>query len=244
MRIRFCVRATLGVALVGAFALPTNALTIFTGGDPGAGPGDVRPNADFAAAAFDAAANPSALIDFESLSLGDFSSMNIGSGVTATFSGHDSPSGIRFDDGGALGFNTTAGGRQFLAFWPEYHVGTATLTLDFVTPIDSWGAYFTGLEPTISGDLFLTYADGSGAELSVGDLSPEGVQFFGFTDMGNSISQITFELRNVSGTRDIFGIDDMRFGSTPVPEPATITLLGMGLGALVLRRKRQEKFAN
>ena len=63
------------------------------------------------------------LIDFEALPLGNFASLQLTPGVTATLSGTDVDGGIVADGLGpwgtsTLGYNTTTGGEQFIGFEP------------------------------------------------------------------------------------------------------------------------------
>ena len=59
-------------------------------------------------------------------------------------------------------------------------------------------------------------------------------EFLGFVSTGVAITEIRF---NASGGDGEVGIDDLQYGA--VPEPATLTLLGLGAVA-VLRRKRRK----
>src|SRR5262249_50700595 len=84
-------RTALGVmllALLPGGVGPTCAdFIVLTGRDPGAEPDQPHPNSDAAAARFDGVAGMFGainLIDFESAPLGDFSSLRIAPGLTAT----------------------------------------------------------------------------------------------------------------------------------------------------------------
>lgn len=228
------------------------ALITFEGRDGGVGPGGARPNSDAAASSFDTAAGLLGtvnLIDLESAPLGNFAALAISPGVTATLSGTDSDGGIRTTPtyfGGTtpaiLGYNTTAGGEQFLGVVPIFNIGTATLGFLFDDAIQAFGMYITGLG-TANGNLFAIFDDGTSQQISIVGGSDGGVQFFGFTDAGKNIIAIDFELQNVSGTRDIFAVDDIRFvNARVVPEPTTLTLWSLGAVALFglgwRRRKR------
>jgi hypothetical protein len=240
----------LAICAVAALVLASavDADVIYTGVDNGVGPGGARPNSDTAAAAFDADAGSIGtmeLIDFESLTVQYFTNLEIAPGVTATMVGtiDDAAEGGITNDTQLptiLGYNTTAGGENYLRFVPEFDVGTATLTITFDTPVQAWGAYLTGLETDIAGDLYIVYDDGSVVEHAIAGTANGGVQFFGFTDSGMLISQIVLEERNISSTRDIWGLDDMRY--TPIPEPASMLMLGaLGAGLAGARKARRKK---
>jgi len=223
------------------------AIIIFSGSDPGVGPGGARPNSNAAAASFDAAAGALGTvntINFESAPLGNFAALGLGSGVTATLAGTaiDSNAGITDVLGDStLGYNTTAGGSRFLRVVPIFDIGTASATFDFDTPVQAFGTYVTGLG-TAAGALHVVFSDGTAQDLSVAGSPSGGVQFFGFTDEGKLISSIQLRLTGVTGSRDIFSVDDVRFvaASEAVPEPSTLAIFAVaGLGAGVYLRRRK-----
>ncbi len=221
------------------------ALILFEGSDAGAGPSDVRPDSDLAASGFDMAAGllgPVSLIDLESAPLGDFASLEISPGVNLTLSGTAPEGGIRtaatyFSGSRQVGYNTTFEGEQFLGVVPIFAIQTATLGFQFDDPIQAFGMYVTGLG-TANGDLFAVFDDGTSQEISITGALSGGVQFFGFTDAGKSIVEVSFELRNVSFSRDVFAVDDIQFVQA-APEPSTLLLLGTGLLAAAAYRRRK-----
>ena len=212
---------------------------VYLGSDFGAGPGEARPDSDATAATFDAAAGglgAMSVLDFEVLPVGNFGSMAIAPGVTATLQNTDGTySGISTSEGVTTGYNTTAGGAKHLHVTPIYTVGTASVVFDFDSPIYAFGAYLIGVG-TANGNLHVVFDAGGSQDISVVGDDLGGAQFFGFTSAGNSIVSVGMEMREVFGyTRDAFGVDDMRY--VPVPEPATIALIGFG--ALALRGRRR-----
>lgn len=56
--------------------------------------------------------------------------------------------------------------------------------------------------------------------------------------------RIIIDQANLGGASDNVGIDNVRFGQTsstaPIPEPATMTLLGLGATALAIRNRRKQ----
>lgn len=193
-------------------------MTTFSGYDAGAGSLAAAPTATAAAAAFDAALPTLDLVDFEG-PLGDFSF------TTDAFVRDTQRCAAEL-----CGYNTTVGGDSFLDV-------TFSSTFSFASPINSFGAYFTGVQ---RGDATLTYTDGSTTVLNLpaADIGSGGTYFFGFTDPGASISAIDY----FTGTGgDFVGLDDIRFGgATPVPLPAggLLLLSALAAGAAVSRLKR------
>lgn len=256
IRLLACLLVVSGLAIPGA---SRGAMTSFDqGSDPGVGPGGLFPNSSAAAASFAAASaqlGPMTTITFEGVPLGtpaQGTTLPIASAMSASFINVDHtvvpnyPYGITNVSPIPVfnGFNTTSGGSQFLEFVPSVGGGTASLDLHFQTPIQAFGVYLTGVG-NISDDLHLLYNDGTAHDVTITGSTAGGIQFFGFTDPGASIQDITFEARNVAaGTRDVFGLDDLKFvpSAPPVPEPSAGLLLGIGLiGSLargMLKRRR------
>jgi MYXO-CTERM domain-containing protein len=214
------------------------AVITFSGSDPGVAPGGARPNSDTARANFLAAAGLTTLINFESLPTGSPATiLNLGSGVTYTPTNPDGFSGVFSTDSTTLGYNTTPLGIQHL----RYSSGSPSLdaTFSFSTPIFAFGAYFTGMGnsgPAAS----VLFNDGTSQSFTLTAQVDGGVQFFGFTDVGNSISAVTLR----GNTTDVFGIDDLSFAAvsavSPVPEPSTwstLVLPAIALAGLALRRR-------
>ena len=168
-----------------------------------------------AAAEFDVAASAigtTNLINFETVNLGIFDTLSIVSGVTVTLINNER-GGIRSDQNITYGYNTTVGGSQFLQFRPIFDT-TASLNFDFAEPIQGFGAYITGLG-TAAGNLNVIFNNGTNQQLVVTGNPFGGAQFWGFIDSGKLISNISLTLSGVTSlSRDIFGVDDVRYIST------------------------------
>lgn len=210
------------------------ALVAYSGFDTGAS--TVGPEALAAATAFNAATGPTRLVDFENVASGTpANGLSIAPGVTLA----NGSFGTQITNTSVCspvfcGFNTSAGGANFAS------VFGGVLTFKFATPIDSFGAYFTGLQLV---DV-LAFDDGSGQAVAMPFDRPNGgVAFVGFTDFGASITSVTVNVTDISVGQDIIGVDDVRLraGGGGVPEPATWTMLVMGFGFMAagLRGRRR-----
>jgi hypothetical protein len=253
MNSRTLVYSSLTLALLFAFADNAAAsITVFDSIDTTTNPFTPapHPNSDATAANFNSAASSLGTIqtiDLESATQGNFSSLAIAPGLTASLIGTDVDGGIRTSptyfsglDPNRNGYNTTSGGQQFLAVVPTFGSAISRLTLSFSTPIQAFGTYLTGLGDN-SGNLFVTFNDGTSQSLQFsGPVTDGSTKFIGFTDPGAQIAQVAFELHNIAAnTRDNFALDDLRFVAA-VPEPTTssLTLLSIAVTLQFRRRSR------
>ena len=232
------------IHLFGAAAAYSQIVT-FSGHDPDATSVGPRPNSEAAATSFRNSAGllgSITTITFESAPNGQFDSLNVGPGVEARQFSHDLgiggivTEGYATPAGAGTGFNTTSAGSKFIGFVPAFEAGSARLEFTYTTPIQAWGAYIIGMEPNAAGVLSVRFNDGSAQSFSLTESDPAGVQFFGFTDSGKSIASVTLFESGISGTRDIWGIDDVQF--VAVPEPSTIALLVLSGVALLMPIRR------
>jgi hypothetical protein len=244
-------------AIFGAAALslmvmsPVSAAVItFAGADPGVGPGGAAPNSTAAALSFATVAGSLGtvqLLTLEGLSTGNFTTKALGSGVTATQVGALGTASISNTGTVTSGYNTTSGGSKFLSFVPGNTIAQTTqgYSLSFAAPIQAFGAFFTGVG-SASGTLQLSFTDGTNQILTVQGSGPNGgISYFGFTDVGKSISTVSLLFNTERSINDSFGLDDISFVNTlsSVPEPDTflpLAALASAIGFLTLRKRNQE----
>ena len=234
------VAATLACTALTANAAPV----IFYGADNGVGPGGAHPVSLAAATAFAAAAGSGTVVTFEGLApVSNPSAVAVGGGATLTTTGNTGGLGgiTSANSGTSLGYNTTAGGSQYLQFFPDFNSSGVTATFTFATGVRAFGAYFTGTEDTIPGSVSVLFNDGSALTLPVTEnASGGGILFFGFTDVGKSIASVTISESPTAGTRDLFAIDDVEFvNAAAVPEPETLLLGVAALLAMGIARRRR-----
>jgi hypothetical protein len=159
------------------------------------------------------------------------------------------------------GYDDQKVGGSFLRLVPDAEnpsVTATSATITFKSPVQAFGLYITGLG-TAAGNLEMLISGGSSSGVgapggnvrpaSVQDLGGTsdpstptlvpiagnpagGVQFFGFTDPGASITTITLQMTGFTSTsRDVIGLDGISLVAV-VPEPSPFLLFS--LGALVL----------
>ncbi|WP_166404835.1 PEP-CTERM sorting domain-containing protein [Desulfonema ishimotonii] len=155
-------------------------------------------------------------------------------------------------DAGAIAsgrFSTTPSGDQFLEVQtsPDPEGGTGTFSLEFETEQSAFGFFGTDFEGSQT-DLIFETVIGETFTLNIpfSNPSPTGsALFWGFIDTERQFTKVTFN--GVNLFRDWFGFDDFTIGTedqvvSPVPEPATMALLGIGLiGLAAVRRKRTSR---
>jgi hypothetical protein len=177
--------------------------------------------------------------DFESFADGTGAPLAIsfpGAG-TATLNG----SGVVDDDPGT-GQNATSGSK-----WWRTGAGN-NFSITFSDPVAAFGFY--GIDVgDINARLTLTLAGGGVVAIDIphplGGGQNGAVFFFGYIDTDNPFTSATFA--NVGGGGgDDFGFDDMTIGSVQqvqqaVPEPASLLLLGSGLLARQVMRRRKAR---
>ncbi len=243
IRIRIALAASM---LAGAIPSLASA-QIFSGVDVGTGiaaPGPGTPNTTAARNNMLTALGitPFTLNTFEGLALGQ--TINLGGGVTASYTSEDLFfGGIRNSSSAFFGYNTTAGGSQFLGQSPNAFGATGTLTLNFATAINFFGGYFTGVGGTSAPTTAIWGAASFAFPNSDAD-GTGGIQWFGFVAPASaSFTSVNFTNVSTANVRDIWGMDDIIYGSrsdtVTTPEPGTYVLMFAGLGALALAARRR-----
>lgn len=194
-----------------AFSGTVAASVVYSGYDVGSTSLAGSPNATTAAAAFDLATGTLSTIDFE----------------------FGLPVGVMSASGGLIG------DASVVCATPDLHCYATSpinvyrnngATFEFESPINSFGAYFTGWQ--LDGQtITIGYSNGGEAVLDMpaGNFAG-GTLFFGFIDVGTSITSITYFAGTPSS--DAVGIDDVRYGNV-VPIPAAVWFFGSGLLSLI-----------
>lgn len=242
-------------AVISAAGIANAALVEYLGVDAATGPNQLAVNSRIVASHFDTHAssvNSINTITWEQYAAGATGPFMPFTGVTVTQSNAGGASGISDTNTDNLGYNTTLFygngqvGRKHLRTQPAFNAIDTEIVFNFANPINSFGMFITGLESQFAGDVFVEYNSSVGARsvMLPKPASQNGVaatEFFGFVD------EPTFQIFSVkvvsrgdrSNNSDFFGIDDVRFTNCQiVPEPGTIAALG--LGALVLLRRRKK----
>ena len=241
------LRCNLAATVFGLIALTAGgssfaAATTFYGADNGVNSAGARPNADAAAASFAAALTSSTLQTFDSFALGavPVGGLNIGGGANLTTTGFDGGGIVSGDQHSPFTLGFFVSRSQWLQYWPPTN-GTSSIDIAFASPVNSFGAYFTDAQSNFPGDITISYTDGSVTEtLSVTkNDNSGGALFFGFIDSSFSITSLTISGGQTNSTRDIWGLDDLRFGVAEVPEPGTYALMLAGLALLGLAARRR-----
>lgn len=151
----------------------------------------------------------------------------VSAGNPNTFRGNN-PDGLWIDDG-----NLANGDDVEILFNPAFGAGLTHFAIDVAGYVNGTFTVFDSLSNVLlSAGIFVT----NGATTNPGTyghydvVSLTGIGGFSFTSAGDSIAGNT-SIDNVSVT-----VGD----ATPVPEPSSLALLGLGLGGLMRRMRRRQ----
>ncbi len=163
---------------------------------------------------------------------------NFGSS-TATLTSANSSNGFV----NAVSTGTNGYGRYPISGNNYFDTSSSVLMLTFSTPQSAFGFY--GIDVgDFEGQLTLNY--GGPAPLTINHVvngAGGSVLYYGFYDLDNPFTSITFG--NTAAGTDVFAFDDFSIGTREqikpngeIPEPASMSLLGVGLLSLLGFRKR------
>jgi hypothetical protein len=187
-------------------------------------------------ATFMSAAGALGFESFEGLAASNVASAGFSRSLAA-FTIAGSPNAGVFDLADYLGTHATDGTKYI----EVEGGGQQTLTFTFGAPIVEFGVTITDYGDFAASALIFSTNTGASQAAAAGS-KPNGTdQFFGFIDAANPFTSITFTTP-VGQFGDPFSVDRVRFSAaasgTPVPEPASLLLMGTGVVAVLRRRIR------
>jgi hypothetical protein len=168
--------------------------------------------------------------------------------ITITF--EDLPDSLTYEGGGYIGSfypGLTFSPNVYGLRWhdpsqsPFPSAGTAIspnpsccLSIDFASPIGRFGIWYSSFDPLVA-----RFYDGQGGLLGTVSvprnddlIGPRTADLLRFASPGIVRVEI--------GAAELFALDDLTYEpAAPIPEPATLVTVGLGLGALWSRRRRR-----
>lgn len=133
---------------------------------------------------------------------------------------------------------TSASGSVSGGLWADQINQVNSTVWSFASPIYAWGGNFNLAGPGGAGTgILLTLSNG--AVLNVSQEIPNSTNgFWGFTYTGAFTEVRMSEGTQASGV-ETYNLDDMTFATSTVPEPASMTLVGLGMAGLAAVRRRR-----
>lgn len=202
----------------------------------------LRLSLGMAAAALFAASMPAAaataLFDFENQPIFTETPFTLTTGgVSATFAGpadvDPGAFGISSNFPSPTGFQYRLMQGDFLTLGSAFGASGSALTITFSAPVTAFSVNFAIDDPAAASTFSIATSAGgaasSGGALAAGFRYPEGTLAFG----GSAFTSVTFQSNAID-----FQIDNLQVTTAPVPEPASLLLLGAGLPVLALIRRR------
>ncbi len=219
------------------------AITVFSGQDDGVAVGGPYTNSAAAEAAFLAAAGGVGTVateTFETKPLGYYSPIPIVGGTLSYVAPNFGPGLSGVSDGtfgNVYGFNVTSGGSKWFGF-PNF-LPSSVATFTFSGPTKSFGFYTTGVQTAFTASIVFSLVDGSQSSFSLPLNANGGASYFGVVDT-TAFTSVSIVNTSKPGFADLWGMDDISYNTSLVPEPASWAMLVMGFGLVgaTLRRRK------
>ncbi len=238
------MRTILVLALALAVVPVSGAPLIFFGEDLGLGEGTRLPSFPNASAA-----RTSFLSNLVGVGTEDFEGFPDGTGAPLALTFPGSSGSITATLSGSGSTNEVTSGTNGVGRYPTsgnmYWESGSAFTINFSAPVAAFGFYGIDIGD-FNGQLTVTRNSGAVTTFTVPNTvsgSGGSVLFWGIIDPADPFTQVIFG--NTAAGTDFFGFDDMTIGDAKqvniVPEPGTYAMLGAGLLAVGLLRRRSKQ---